>query len=424
MTNALHLCHFSSYRLTDEESGGDLYKELRRQDATLLEQVREPDEEGVSPDPNWQPGATPRQKAFALAINSIVGIDNMRSCEPVSNVTQKPVDILAMLVGIYGSQDLFVNEYRSMLADKLLSNLEFDTEKEVHTLELLKLRFGEQSLRQCEIMIKDVDDSKRVVSNVRSRQGTPYSDKEKENYVVDAVIVSDIFWPTLLKEDLKVHHRMQGHLEHFSKEFGKIKNPMQLIWFRQLGTVQIQIQFGDEDPREFQCSPLQATVIAHFEDKDTWTACDLSNETGVPVDTLKRRMAYWQNQGVLQASSVKGGETEYTLPPSLSLDNGLTSRGEGAMEYEEEDQTMASLQEVEEAEKMKVFESFISGMLMNIKQLPIQQIHNNLKMFTMGSDLKYDKTPQQLSILLKYLCKEDKLELGEDGMYRVPKQSA
>lgn len=76
-------------------------------------------------------------------------------------------DILSMLVGIYGSKELFVNEYRVMLADKLLANLDFDTDKEVHNLELLKLRFGELSMRQCEIMIKDIDDSKRINSNIR-----------------------------------------------------------------------------------------------------------------------------------------------------------------------------------------------------------------------------------------------------------------
>lgn len=59
-----------------------------------------------------------------------------------------------MLVGIYGSKDLFVNEYRNMLADKLLNNLDYNTDKEVHNLELLKLRFGDLSLRTAEVMIK------------------------------------------------------------------------------------------------------------------------------------------------------------------------------------------------------------------------------------------------------------------------------
>ena len=41
-----------------------------------------------------------------------------------------------------------------MLADKLVNNLAYDTDKEVQNLELLKLRFGESSMHQCEIMVK------------------------------------------------------------------------------------------------------------------------------------------------------------------------------------------------------------------------------------------------------------------------------
>jgi anaphase-promoting complex subunit 2 len=38
-------------------------------------------------------------------------------------------DLLWTLVNIYGSKELFVNEYRSMLADRLLEKTDFDTEQ-------------------------------------------------------------------------------------------------------------------------------------------------------------------------------------------------------------------------------------------------------------------------------------------------------
>ena len=49
-----------------------------------------------------------------------------------------------------------------MLGDKSLENLTFDADEEVHDLWLLKLRFGNKSLRHCEVTIKDVDDSKNT----------------------------------------------------------------------------------------------------------------------------------------------------------------------------------------------------------------------------------------------------------------------
>jgi anaphase-promoting complex subunit 2 len=44
-----------------------------------------------------------------------------------------------MLVGIYGSKELFVNEYRVMLAEKLLNKSDYDTDRDIRTLELLKV---------------------------------------------------------------------------------------------------------------------------------------------------------------------------------------------------------------------------------------------------------------------------------------------
>lgn len=49
-------------------------------------------------------------------------------------------DVLALLVSIYGSTDLFVTEYRSILAARLLQNIEYFSDVEVKTLELLKIR--------------------------------------------------------------------------------------------------------------------------------------------------------------------------------------------------------------------------------------------------------------------------------------------
>ncbi len=66
------------------------------------------------------------------------------------------------------SKEIFVNEYRSVLADKLLSKEDYDTDREVHILELLKLRFGETSMHHCEIMIKDLATSRRVGRRARS----------------------------------------------------------------------------------------------------------------------------------------------------------------------------------------------------------------------------------------------------------------
>lgn len=52
---------------------------------------------------------------------------------------QRKVDILGMIVGIIGSKDQLVNEYRVMLAEKLLNKSDYDIDSEIRTLELLKV---------------------------------------------------------------------------------------------------------------------------------------------------------------------------------------------------------------------------------------------------------------------------------------------
>lgn len=52
---------------------------------------------------------------------------------------RRKVDILGMIVGIIGSKDQLINEYRVMLAEKLLNKSDFEIDSEIRTLELLKV---------------------------------------------------------------------------------------------------------------------------------------------------------------------------------------------------------------------------------------------------------------------------------------------
>lgn len=176
---------------------GDLHEELRRQEAGALEQGVDSDDEEGGPGEDWQP---PSHDAYArcASLPSVYSprfmmglppfglrphfhegsrvLDNQYtaskwaygyqrilegsslcvslSCSLLSS--RRRGDILSLLVSIYGSKELFVSEYRLMLADRLLTRRTHDTDREVQNLELLKLRFGEASLHHCEIMIRCV----------------------------------------------------------------------------------------------------------------------------------------------------------------------------------------------------------------------------------------------------------------------------
>lgn len=74
------------------------------------------------------------------------------------SIFELPDSILnSSMLAFCESKELFVTEYRLMLADKLVNNLAYDTDREVQNLELLKLRFGESSMHHCEIMVRLMD---------------------------------------------------------------------------------------------------------------------------------------------------------------------------------------------------------------------------------------------------------------------------
>jgi hypothetical protein len=55
-----------------------------------------------------------------------------------------------------------------MLAARLLAKGGYDCQREVRTLEMLKIRFGDAELHHCEVMLRDVAESKRMDLAIRS----------------------------------------------------------------------------------------------------------------------------------------------------------------------------------------------------------------------------------------------------------------
>ncbi len=49
-----------------------------------------------------------------------------------------------------------------MLAEKMMGTKDFNIDEEIKNIELLKLRCGDANLQICNIIVKDVKDSKRI----------------------------------------------------------------------------------------------------------------------------------------------------------------------------------------------------------------------------------------------------------------------
>ncbi|TYH91034.1 hypothetical protein ES332_A13G089900v1 [Gossypium tomentosum] len=341
---------------------------------------------------------------------------------------RRKVDILGMIVGIIGSKDQLVNEYRVMLAEKLLNKSDYDIGSEIRTLELLKIHFGESSMQKCEIMLNDLIDSKRTNTNIKATiSNTSQIDPVAAETGIsldnlDATIISSNFWPPIQDEALIIPEPVDQLLSDYARRFHQIKTPRKLIWKKNLGTVKLELQFEDK-VMQFTVAPVHAAIIMQFQDQTSWTSKNLAAATGIPVDVLNRRISFWISKGVLTESlGTDPSNHVFTLVEGMieaGKNSGITGNCEELLAGDEEAERSVASVEDQLRKEMTVYEKFILGMLTNFGSMALDRIHNTLKMFCVA-DPPYDKSLQQLQSFLSGLVSEEKLEL-RDGMYFLKK---
>ena len=221
---------------------------------------------------------------------------------PSKTNSRRTSDIISMLVNIYGSKELFVNEYRSLLSNRLLANCSYDTEKEIRSLELLKLRFGEIPLHQCEVMLKDIGDSKRINSLLHTVDGG-CPELQTQAFPVNALVLSAQFWPQFKNETLELPPEIGEALEVYTKAFQTLKGNRTLVWKPHLGFANIDLEIGDKKVN-ITVTPVQAAIIFKFQQSPEWNAQQLAASIKVPVSALRRRITFWQSQGIIVESSL------------------------------------------------------------------------------------------------------------------------
>ena len=90
------------------------------------------------------------------------------------------------------------------------------------------------------------------------------------------------------------------------------------------------------------------------------------------------------------------------------------------MEEEEEDDDEEENEKKPEDDGLQVYWSYVIGMLTNLEALPVERIHQMLKMFTMQGSSGAECSLQQLKTFLDSKVKQQLLSFSA-GMYRLPK---
>lgn len=324
------------------------------------------------------------------------------------SVKRRTSDIISMLVNVYGSRELFVNEYRTLLADRLLTTLTCDTEKEIRYLELLKLRFGDAQLHYCEVMLKDIVDSKRITQNIKQ----DLNSNNDNDIPMSSMILSAQFWPAFKDERCELHQSIENQMKQYTACFQTLKGNRTLNWKRHLGLVDLDIELPDRTINFYAVSPVHATIILHFQDKSQWNLDELSRIMQVPPTILRRKIGFWESQYLITQISPdvyqlveKSEEENLNVPREIIVED-------------ESESAMASTQDQRE-EELQTFWSYVTGMLMNLDALPLERIHQVLKMFAYQGPTTQCGL-QELRHFLDRKVRAHQL-LYSNGYYKLPK---
>jgi anaphase-promoting complex subunit 2 len=377
------------------EEDGDLYPDLLRYPQSGTSAVHTGNE--VADSPSWEPlpveaGVLAPAAAAASLNASFSAVDDTPA-----------VDVIALLIQMLGNKENLMNEYRSVLATKLLSKGDFDVDFEIRVHELLKLRFGEKSLHACDVMLKDVADSKRLSSALLAKSK------------VSGLIVSHTFWSSIVDEASFEPHEAVAEMLLVGQEFYKQqKAPRKLLFKKSLGVVTLDVQLVSGDIVPVSTNPVAASVLLYVAEDASSTGLawrSLASVTKLSEEVLQKKCAPLFVQRVLVPSS---DNTAVRLAVSVSEmeDEDATMGQSQAMAEDDSDNAASQATQAENA----IFESFVSNMLENLGPMPLDRIHNMLKMYCM--DPPYDRTVDQLQVLLSRMIHADAID-KEGANYRL-----
>ncbi|KAJ4422654.1 hypothetical protein N0V82_002658 [Gnomoniopsis sp. IMI 355080] len=376
-------------------------------------------------------------------------------------------DVIGTLISTLGSEDAFIKEFQNIIAEHLLST-QTDFAQEQKLLDLLKKRFSDASMQNCEVMIKDIYDSRKVDTHIRRIElgqpaqpprsfGTPATppvfmeigrqldvDEEMEGQVpYHARILSRLYWPNILEETFKLPQPVAAQQMKYEVGYERLKSARKLTWLQQLGQATVELELEDRTIN-VDCKTFEAAVIYAFQDEEEvkdgdiglihLSVQDLQERLQMDEELVLQALDFWLCQEVL---------TRYSTDPDtftvLERKDSPPSRPElrpamsapAALEGEHELPGMppkpagvkragtTSAMDAKENELRAVYWQCILGMLTNnMGMMPLSSMANMLRLVIPGG---FPWSDQELQEFLM-----EKVELGElevvGGKYKLAKK--
>lgn len=382
----------------------------------------------------------------------------------------KSEDVIGTLITTLGSQDVFIKEFQNIIADNLLSTQTTFTQEQ-KVLDLLKQRFGDSALQNCEVMIKDIHDSRKVDTHIRRIElglppqpprafGTPITPLRYEALGRDldvneerlgqvpyhARILSRLYWPNIVQETFVLPQEVEERQNKYDLGFERLKPGRKLAWLHQLGQVTVEMDLEDRTV-EIQCRPFEATVIYAFQDEEAAdgdavgvarrTIQELQETLQMDEELVLQALEFWVSKEVLVRASDDPGAflvlerkdcppTRPELHPSLSAPAALKSEQQQQQHHMPPAKPAVvkrvgttSAMDAKENERRAMYWQFIVGMLTNsMPSMPLSQMGMMMRM------LIADGFPWSDEELQEFLTQ--KVDMGEleiaGGKYKLVKK--
>lgn len=323
----------------------------------------------------------------------------------------------------------FIKELQNVLGERLLRSEDYNFEKELELLRMFRMRFEEYHITQCEIMLRDAFDSRRIDEEVHSVIDPIRRSNEPDFH---AKMISKYYWPALRDETFVLPRGLAAIAERYGTQYRWVKADRRLEWLNALGRVSVELELSDRTIAE-EVTTWQAAVIYQFHSDDsntlaTSTLTDIISALQMDESLVRAALTFWVGKLVLREST-SAPDTFTVLERLPSSDssasatqaNNVAAAAAAAAQAETAaaSSTLKSSADLLQ-DNAKIYSSFIVGMLTNQGAMPAKRVHMMLKMVVPGG---FPFEQEELVGFMNELVKEERVERA--GMlWKIVKKNA
>lgn len=269
------------------------------------------------------------------------------------------------------------------------------------------MRFGEDALHVCDVMLKDMADSKRINDHIQQ-------DIES---VVEPLIISRMFWPEVEQSSLHLTPKLKEAEEEYGAAFNRFKPDKHLRWVQELGKVSLRLEMADRVV-DAEVTPLQACVAELFETQERWAPADLAERLGVEEPIVLAALGVWEGYGLLREAGDVWETVEYADGTSSAMQQ---ERPQGKLCRRHLQLTpvagfgRSTENEPEILERGAAFWPSIQNILANLGPQQLESLQR-----TLALQRTYALTADELRLVLERAAAEGRVARLVDGRWLLP----